>query len=72
MLPMMLWLLLSDELASFLAACLRRGRLPACISFALVSSLQKTGEAAADPGQIRCIAAGKPLHELHAVIDLTD
>ena len=53
--------MLSPIIASFLNACFVQGRLPTCMSSALVTPIHKKGPVA-DPANYRPIAVGEPLY----------
>ena len=59
--------MLAPILASFLNACFNQGRLPACVSSALVTPIHKKGPAG-DPANHRPIAVGEPLYGLYTII----
>ncbi|RYE04530.1 MAG: reverse transcriptase family protein [Rickettsiaceae bacterium] len=59
--------MLSPILTSFLNACFMQGRLPSCMSSALVTPIHKKG-AVADPANYRPIAVGEPLYRLYTII----
>ena len=59
--------MLAPILASFLNACFSQGRLPACVSSALVTPIHKKGPAS-DPANYRPIAVGEPLYRLYTII----
>ena len=59
--------MLAPILASFLNACFNQGRLPACVSSALVTPIHKKGPAG-DPANYRPIAVGEPLYRLYTII----
>ena len=54
-------------LTAFLNACFVQGRLPACVSSALVTPVHKKG-AVADTANFRPIAVGEPLYRLYTII----
>ena len=58
--------MLAPILASFLNACFSQGRLPACVSSALVTPIHKGP--AGDPANYRPIAVEEPLYRLYTII----
>ena len=59
--------MLAPILTAFLNACFVQGRLPACVSSALVTPVHKKG-AVADTANYRPIAVGEPLYRLYTII----
>ena len=59
--------MLAPVLIAFLNACFMQGRLPACVSSALVTPVHKK-EAATDTANHRPIAVGEPLYRLYTII----
>ena len=59
--------MLAPILASFLNACFNQGRLPACVSSALVTPTHKMGPAG-DPANYRPIAVGEPQYRLYTIV----
>ena len=59
--------MLAPILTAFLNACFVQGRLPACVSSALVNPVHKKG-AVADTANYRPIAVGEPLYKLYTII----
>ena len=59
--------MLAPILTAFLNACFVQGRLPACVSSALVTPVHKKG-AVVDTANYRPIAVGEPLYRLYTII----
>ena len=59
--------MLAPILAAFLNACFMQGRLPACVSSALVTPVHKKG-AVTDTANYRPVAVGEPLYRLYTII----
>ena len=59
--------MLTPILTAFLNACFVQGRLPACVSSALMTPIHKKG-AVTDTANYRPIAVGEPLYRLYTII----